>query len=77
MDMDIIKNLKDYKLTTTERIMSGYLQNKADMAVCVEKIVNKEFIMQFLEPKNEFLIYTTAVANPAMVLRYYPVKEVS
>lgn len=61
--MDIIKNLKDYKLTARQRIFAGYLNDKISSYTCSETIKNKEFIRRFFSPDNDFCVYSTAVQN--------------
>ena len=67
--MDIIKNLKDYPLTTQQKIFASYLKENVSSYSCVEKIRNKEYIRQYLSPSNDFVIYATGVADPRLLLR--------
>lgn len=67
--MDIIKNLKDYSLTTQEKIFVSFLKENISSYSCVEKIANKEYIKEYVKPENDFLVYTTGVANPSLLLR--------
>ncbi len=59
--MDIIKNLKDYKLSIRQRIFAGYLSDKIESYTCSEQIKNKEFIRRYFSPDNDFCVYSTAV----------------
>lgn len=61
--MDIIKNLKDYKLTARQRIFAGYLNDKISSYTCSEAIKNKDFIRSYFSPDNDFCVYSTAVQN--------------
>ena len=63
--MDIIKNLKDYKLTHKQRIFASYLKDNADSYTCVEHITNREFMRKYFAPVNDFLVYSTAFYYPA------------
>ena len=67
--MDIIKNLKDYKLTNKQRIFAGYLSDKICSYTCSEHITNKSFMRRYFSPDNDFLVYSTAVSDVAS-LRY-------
>ena len=67
--MDIIKNLKDYKLSNKQRIFAGYLNDKICSYTCSERITNKNFIRRYFSPDNDFLVYSTAVSDVAS-LRY-------
>lgn len=67
--MDIIKNLKDYPLTTQQKIFASFLKENISSYSCSEKIRNPEYIKEYLTPENDFLIYTTGVADPRLLLR--------
>ena len=67
--MDIIKNLKDYPLTTQEKIFTSFLKENIRSYSCSEKIRNKWYIQQYLAPDNDLLIYATGVADPRLLLR--------
>ena len=66
--MDIIKNLKDYKLSLRQRIFAGYLSDKINSYTCSEQIKNKEFVRRYFSPDNEYTVYSTA-AQSVNVLR--------
>ncbi len=68
MNMDIIKNLKDYKLSLRQRIFAGYLSDRIDSYTCSEQIKNKEFIRRYFAPDNEYTVYSTA-AQSVNILR--------
>ena len=63
--MDIIKNLKDYKLSIRQRIFAGYLSDKINSYTCSEQIKNKDFIRRYFSPDNNFCVYSTAVDDLA------------
>ena len=59
--MEIIKLLKDYSKTPLEAKLNEYLSNTLDSTICVEHIKNKNFILQYIKPINDFIIHTTAL----------------
>ncbi len=61
--MDIIKNLKDYKLSLRQRIFAGYLSEKISSYACSEQIKNKEFVRRYFSPDNEYTVYSTAAQS--------------
>ena len=67
--MDIIKNLKDYSLTTQQKIFASFLKENISSYSCSEKITNKAFLKKHFSPENDFLIYCTGVADPRLLLR--------
>jgi len=66
--MDIVKNLKDYKLNHKQRIFAGFLKEKVDSYTCNEAIKNKAYLRKRFSPTNDFVIYNTAVACHARLL---------
>jgi len=66
--MDIVKNLKDYRLSHKQKIFAGVLKENVSTYNCSEKITNKAYIRKYLSPDNDFLIYSTALADPARLL---------
>lgn len=66
--MDIIKNLKDYQLSHKQKIFASYLKENISTYSCNEKITNKTYLRQYFSPENDFVIYSTAVADPAMLI---------
>ena len=66
--MDIIKNLKDYKLSLRQRIFAGYLSERISSYTCSERIKNKEYMRRYFSPDNEYTVYSTA-AQSANVLK--------
>lgn len=67
--MDIVKNLKDYEWTTQQKIFASFLRENISSYSCSEKITNAEYLKQYAEPSNDFLIYSTGVADPNLILR--------
>lgn len=67
--MYIVKNLKDYDLSHKQRIFAGYIKDNVDSFVCNEKITNRMAIRKYFAPNNEYLVYTTAIADPALLTR--------
>ncbi|MBQ8475953.1 hypothetical protein IJ531_02715 [bacterium] len=59
--MEIVKLLKDYSKTPLEEKMNEYLSGSLDSTICVEPIKNKEFLLQYIKPLNDFIIHTTSV----------------
>ncbi len=66
--MYIVKNLKDYNLSHKQRIFAGYLKDNVDSYVCYEKITNRSAMRKYFAPDNEFIEYSTAIAEPAELL---------
>ncbi len=67
--MDIIKNLKDYKLSTQQKIFASYLKENISSYSCSEKITNTTYLQKYFLPENDFVIYSTGVADPRLLLR--------
>lgn len=61
--MEIIKLLKDYAKTPLEQELSDYFTQELDSSICVEKIKNKKFLIQYIKPINDFIIHTTALPS--------------
>ena len=59
--MEIIKLLKDYSKTPLEEKMNEYLSSTLDSTICREPIKNKDFLIQYFKPINDFIIHTTAI----------------
>lgn len=66
--MDIIRNLKDFDLSHEQRIFAGYLKENVSAYTCSEKITNKAYIRKYFAPTDDLLMYSTAVADPTMLL---------
>ena len=69
--MYIVKNLKDYKLSEKQKIFAGYLKERVDSYVCYEKVTNRAAMRRYLCRDNDLLIYSTAVADPALLRQKY------
>jgi hypothetical protein len=67
--MDIVKNLKDYNLTTQQRIFASFLKDNIDSYSCSEQITNSAYLQKYYAPQNDFVIYSTGVADPNLILR--------
>lgn len=67
--MYIVKNLKDYELSHKQRIFAGYIKDNVDSFVCLEKITNRMAIRNYFAPDNQYEIYTTAIADPAVLAK--------
>lgn len=67
--MYIVKNLKDYDLSHKQRIFASYIKDNVDSFVCYEKVTNRTAIRNYFAPDNDYEIYTTAIADPAMLAR--------
>ena len=59
--MEIVKILKDYAKTPLEKELNQYFSQEIDSTICVEKIKNKDFLIKYLQPLNNFRIHTTAL----------------
>ena len=57
--MEIIKTLSDYSKTPLEKSLCQYFEKELSTTVCAEKITNKKFLLQYFQPLNDFVIYTT------------------
>ena len=61
--MEIVKILKDYSKTPLEKELSEYFTQKLDSVVCCEKIKNTKFMLQYIKPVHDFVIYTTSLTG--------------
>ena len=67
--MYIVKSLKDYDLSHKQRIFAGYIKDNVDSFVCYEKITNRVAMRNYFAPNNDFEVYTTAIAEPALLTK--------
>ena len=67
--MNIVKNLKDYDLSHKQRIFAGFIKDNVDSLVCYEKITNLTAMRKYFAPDNDYEIYSTAIADPALLTR--------
>ncbi len=61
--MEIVKILKDYARTPFEADLSNYLSQQFESVTCCEPIKNKDFLIKYVQPLNDFIIHTTTVAG--------------
>lgn len=66
--MYIVKNLKDYKLSEKQKVFAGYLKERVDTYVCLEKITNRAAMRKYFMRDNDFVIYSTAIADPSLLI---------
>lgn len=66
--MYIVKNLKDYHLSHKQRVFASYIRESVSTYNCSEKITNKEYMRAYFAPENEFLVYSTAIVDPARLI---------
>ena len=67
--MYIVKNLKDYDLSHKQRIFAGYIKDNVDSFVCYEKVTNKIALRKYFATDSNFDIYSTAIADPALLTK--------
>lgn len=67
--MYIVKNLKDYDLSHKQRVFAGYIKDNVDSLVCYEKVTNRIAMRKYFAPSADYLIYTTAIADPALLAK--------
>lgn len=60
MDMDIVKNVRDLSLSEDEKFFAEIISDEFGWDGCTEKIRNKDFLRQNVQPLNDFTVYTTA-----------------
>ena len=61
--MDIVKNIWDMDLNEDQEFFASLLLEEFGCNTRVEKIANPNLISQYVRPKNDFTIYTTAQPN--------------
>ena len=59
--MEIIKLLKDYSKSPLENQLNDYFVQEFDSSICREPIRNKDFMIKYVMPINDFIIHTTAL----------------
>jgi len=59
--MEIIKILKDYSNSQLEKDLNDYFSQEFETTICREKIKNKDFMIKYIQPLNDFIIHTTAM----------------
>ena len=58
--MRIVKKISDYNLNEGQKILADFVEQRAESAVCSQKILNPQFLSEYIRPKHDFLIYTNA-----------------
>ena len=58
--MRIVKRITDYDLNEGQQILAEFIEQNGECAVCSQKILNPEFLSEYIRPKHDFLIYTNA-----------------
>ena len=59
--MEIIKLLRDYAKTPLEDQLDDYFTQSFESSICREPIKNKEFMIKYIMPVNDFIVHTTAL----------------
>lgn len=59
--MKIVKLLKDYSRTPQQANLTKYLAQELESTICYEPIKNRDFMVKYVQPLNDFVIYTTAL----------------
>ena len=67
--MYIVKNLKDYDLSHKQRIFAGYIKDNVDSFVCYEKVTNRGALRKYFAPNDDYIVYTTAIAEPSLLTK--------
>ena len=58
--MDIVKNIRDLSLNEDEKFFADLIKDEFGCNTCIEEIKNKDYLAMYVQPTNEFTIYTTA-----------------
>ncbi len=58
--MRIVKKISDFDLSEGQKIIAEFVEKNAESAICSQKILNPEFLSEYVRPKHDFLIYTNA-----------------
>ncbi len=58
--MRIVKNLSDLSLNEDQKFFAEIIRDEFGYDTCVEDIKNKDFLIKYNKPRNNFTIYTTA-----------------
>lgn len=66
--MYIVKNLKDYNLIPQADDFCRYLKDNVDSFGLFRKVTNRSAMRKYFAPDNDFIIYSTAVAEPVELL---------
>lgn len=52
-----------------QRIFAGYIKDNVDSFICYEKITNRVAMRNYFTGNNNYEIYTTAIADPALLAK--------
>ena len=58
--MRIVKNITDYGLNEAEQAFAEYVEDRTYNSGCADKILNPQFISEYIRPKNDFFIFQIA-----------------
>ena len=61
--MEIVKNIWDMNLNEYQEFFASLMLEEFGCNTRMEKIGNPNFISHYVQPKHDFLIYTTAQPN--------------
>lgn len=61
--MRIVKNLRDLSLNEDQKFFASIIKDEFGCDTYSEEITNKEFIKQYAQPLNEFVVYNTAAPS--------------
>lgn len=70
--MRIVKRITDYDLNQGQIALGKFVEENGESAICSQKILNPEFLSEYIRPKHDFLIYTNAQpgAEARRIIRY-------
>ncbi len=58
--MRIVKKISDFTLSDGQKVFAEFIEQKIDTPSCSQKILNPDFLSEYIRPQNDFLIYTNA-----------------
>ncbi|MBE7711021.1 MAG: hypothetical protein E7Z92_02645 [Cyanobacteria bacterium SIG31] len=56
-------------MSQKQRIFAGYIKDNVDSFVCYEKVTNRNALRKYFASDNDYEIYSTAIADPALLLK--------
>ena len=56
-------------MSQKQRIFAGYIKDNVDSFVCYEKVTNRSAMRKYFAPDGDYEIYTTAIADPALIAK--------
>lgn len=70
--MRIVKKITDFELNEGQTAVGEFFEKRVDGPLCMQKILNPEFLSEYIRPKHDFLIYTNAQpgAEARRIVRY-------